>query len=270
MESSKRSEIIAKRARMRTLEISHRSKTSHIGSSLSIIDILAVLYSEIINTADIKNRNTNRDRVILSKGHAALGLYSIMEQVELLKSKDLDNFCSPGSNLLGHVTHTNNNFVELSTGSLGHGLPFGAGLAFNPNYTSTNNFNVYVIMSDGECNEGTTWETALIANHLKLKNLKVIVDRNYLQSLGSTETTLTLEPLKKKWKSFGWQVNTIDGHSHTDIYKALRKKTNRPTCIIANTIKGKGISFMENNNMWHYRPPNNHEFQLGLNELNGD
>ena len=261
------SEIIATLARLRTLEITYHSKTPHIGSAFSVIDILAVIYSNYVDLDKLKIKAADRKRVILSKGHAALGFYAVMEQVGLLQSEKLRQYCLPNSHLLGHVTHSKNTFVELSTGSLGHGLPYGAGMAYGLKKNGLGGQEVIVVISDGECNEGTTWESALIARHNSLNNLKVIIDRNRLQSIKGTEETLILESLPEKWKSFGWLVTEIDGHSHDQISESLAITADKPLCIIANTIKGKGVSFMENNNSWHYKSPTKEEYDLAKLEI---
>lgn len=262
-----RSENIAKTARLRALELAFKSKSPHIGSSLSIIDILTVIYSHYVDFSKINQRAHNRDRIILSKGHAALGFYAVMEQLNVISKELFETYCSPNSFLLGHVTHDEKKYVELSTGSLGHGLPYGIGIAISLKKRNQVDEDVIVIMSDGECDEGTTWESALIANHHKLTKLKVIIDRNFIQSIRGTEQTLSLEPLSKKWSSFGWKVVEIDGHSHSEIAGALELSSDKPTCIIARTTKGKGVSFMENNNVWHYRPPSENDLKNAIIEL---
>jgi transketolase len=156
--------------------------------------------------------------------------------------------------------------VELSTGSLGHGFPYGLGIAISKKVTN-NPGNIFVVISDGECDEGTTWESALIANHFNLTNLCVIVDRNRIQSLDYTEHTIALEPFTTKWQSFGWAVLEVDGHNYLDLASALSQKTIKPKCIIANTIKGKGVSFMENSVQWHYKSPNENEFYQAISEI---
>jgi transketolase len=253
---------LARKARVSALKMVSRANASHIASSLSVIDILAVLYSDFLkNGENIDNPNA----VIISKGHAAAGVYAILAHSGKMNMELLESYGIDGSTLGGHLTHTGNEGIELSTGSLGHGLPYGIGMAIGFRLKQSEQ-KTYVVMSDGECDEGTTWESALLANHFMLKNLVVIIDRNRLQSLGSTENTVALEPLKDKWESFNWRVKVVDGHSHSQLTETLLE-TEGPTCIIAETTKGKGVSFMEDTVVWHYRPPSNDELKRALAEL---
>ena len=261
---SEKSLRIARESRVSALKMVSLAQAAHIGSSLSCIDILSVLYSDV---AEIGGHEESKDFVIVSKGHAAAGIYAVVANSGLMDLKLLETYGANGSDLGGHVTHGNNDAITLSTGSLGHGLPYGIGLAISK---KKKNFGgrVFVIMSDGECDEGTTWESALLANQFKLDNLFVIIDRNGIQSLAKTEDTLQLEPLADKWRAFNWQVETIDGHSHIQIENALKSST-RPKCIIASTVKGKGVSFVEDSVLWHYRPPSNFELEAAIKEVNG-
>jgi transketolase len=177
------------------------------------------------------------------------------------------NIVTTGRNLGGHVTAHKVPGVTLSTGSLGHGMPYGLGVAIGLKKTSPRS-RVFVLMSDGECNEGTTWESALLASHHQVDNLVVVIDRNRLQSLATTEDTLALEPFAEKWEKFGWEVRTIDGHFHEEIWQSL-KRTNRPLCVVANTIKGKGVNFMENSIAWHYKSPNTEELASAISQVTG-
>jgi len=239
----------------------HKAKSAHIGSSLSCIDILSVLYSRL----DVSKSLINQSHVVLvSKGHAAAGVYSVMLNVGLIPIEMIETYCLDGGSLSGHVTA--GNYVEFSTGSLGHALPYAVGraLATKRNGLKT---QFYVLLSDGECDEGSNWEAALIASHLKLDNLKVIIDRNSLQSLKSTEDTIRLEPLADKWKAFGWSADTLDGHDHEAIEAFLKTKSTSPSVAIAKTIKGYGVSFMENSIEWHYRSPNDLELNLAIEEI---
>jgi transketolase len=200
----------------------------------------------------------------MSKGHAAAALYSILHIAGFISAEDIDHYGQNGALLGGHVT-SGIPGVELSTGSLGHGLPYGVGIALARKIDSKQG-RVFVIMSDGECDEGTTWESALLANHHKLDNLVVIVDRNRLQSLTDTELTLKLEPFSAKWEAFGWTVREISGHDLEQLNSACEASSS-PICIIANTTKGKGVSFMENSVLWHYRTPNNEELIDALKQI---
>jgi len=262
------SESLALAARKWALRMTNEAKSSHIGSSLSVIDILAVLYSGVVDISPANWMDIDRDVVILSKGHAAAGLYAVLGLQGFISEEDLINYCNDGSYFGGHITHHAKVGVELSTGSLGHGLPYGLGIALSLKKRQSSS-KVYVVISDGECDEGTTWESALLAQQYKLNNLFVIIDRNGLQSLTSTELTVALEPLADKWSAFNWNVVTVDGHSHADLRGALIQ-SNKPNCIIANTVKGKGVSFMENSILWHYRFPNLEELTSALGELEGN
>jgi transketolase len=259
------SEDLALAARILALKMTNAAKSSHIGSSLSVIDILSVLYSGAARITPSNWMTSERDVVILSKGHAAAGLYAILGLQGFISHDDLLNYCKDGSGLGGHVTHHGKIGVDLSTGSLGHGLPYGLGIALSLKLNQSNS-RVFVVMSDGECDEGTVWESALLAQQYSLNNLVVIIDRNRLQSLTSTESTVALEPLADKWVAFNWDVANVDGHSHESIRRSLIQK-DKPLCVIAETIKGKGVSFMENSILWHYRPPNQEELELALSEL---
>lgn len=265
--SIKNSLKLAKKIRIHGLNMTNVGKSSHISSIFSIADILAVLYDSILKY-DAKNpKLPERDRFILSKGHAAAALYAVLAESGFFSLEKLKTYYLNGSDLLGHATHGVQG-VEFSSGSLGHGLPVSNGIALAASINK-NQYKVFVLMSDGEFDEGSNWEAMLFAAHHNLDNLVMIIDRNKLQSIKSTEQTLALEPLKKKIESFGWIVKEIDGHNHEELCENLNKKfPKRPLCIIANTIKGKGVSFMENNVLWHYRSPQNKEFEDALDELN--
>ena len=255
---------IAKLSRIAALKMVSKSKTAHIGSSLSVIDIAVQLFSQI-KLDNETGRNSNV--VLVSKGHAAAGIYAVMAHFGLIPFTLLDEYCQNGGAIGGHITTTNVPVLELSTGSLGHALPFGVGRAFAKKNMGLSG-DIYVILSDGECDEGSNWEAALLASHLKLNNLKVVIDRNGLQSLGETENTLGLEPLGDKWKAFGWKVNTINGHDFNDLAKITQPSTLiGPTVFIAQTKKGCGVSFMENSVAWHYKSPNDFELANSIVEL---
>jgi len=260
------SEVLAQKARVEILRMTSVSKASHVASSLSVVDVLSVLYSGIADISPKTVSAIERDIIILSKGHAAAALYSVLALKEFFDADWLNAYCSDGAQLGGHVTSRNVPGVELSTGSLGHGLPYGLGIALSRKRSNSKG-NVYVVMSDGECDEGTTWESALIANHYKLNNLNVIIDRNRIQSLDFTESTIALEPLARKWESFGWEVIEVDGHSHKLLSKSLEIPSLKPKCIIANTTKGKGVDFMENSVLWHYKSPNESELNDAISQV---
>lgn len=252
---------VARMSRVRALKMVSLAKSAHIGSSLSCIDILSVLYSRINPTQSLAMQE---HVVLVSKGHAAAGVYSVMSSVGLVPMEQIVTYCMDGAFLSGHVSA--GPFVELSTGSLGHALPYAVGRALAAKRKGLKT-KIYVLLSDGECDEGSNWEAALIASHLELTNLQVIIDRNFLQSLKSTEDTIRLEPLADKWEAFGWSVENIDGHDHKAIEAFLNTKTTSPSVAIARTIKGYGVSFMENSIEWHYRYPNDSELNLAIEEI---
>ena len=253
------------------VEMTHLSGGSHIASVLSMADFLAVLYADIAKVDPKNPRLSGRDKIILSKGHAGAGIYSALANMGFFDREILKSHYQNGSILSGHVSHKNVPGVEISTGSLGHGLSIGSGLAYGAKINKSTE-KVFVILGDGECDEGSIWEAALISNHFKLNNLIAIVDYNKMQSLDFVENTISLHPLDKKWEAFGWNVITLDGHNHEDLKNGYIKAVNsteKPTVILANTIKGKGISFMENNILWHYRfPHEGDEYNNSLIELN--
>ena len=247
----------AKQIRIRILQLSNAAKSSHIGSSLSIVEILVVLYKFFI-----KKKNV----FILSKGHACLAYYCVLQKFDYFSNKILKSYGKNNTILLSHVSHRVPG-VDFSTGSLGHGLPYATGRALAEKINKTNN-KIFVLISDGELNEGTTWESLLFAAHHELDNLITIVDYNKIQSLDFAKNVLKLEPLNKKFQSFGCNVKNIDGHNFNQIYRSLLvKKNKKPTVIIANTIKGKGVGFMENSILWHYKYPNEKELDIALKEL---
>ncbi len=252
--------ILSYKARLQILKIVYNSSASHIGSCFSIIDSLITLYFYL----KLKKKLSST-KVILSKGHAAAALYVVLNKFKFISNTELKTFYKNGSKLMGHASHMVNG-VTLSTGSLGHGLSVGCGIAYAYKKIKKKN-EVFVFMSDGECNEGSIWEALLFASHNNLNNIKVLLDYNKLQSIYSIKKTLNLEPLKDKWRSFGWDVTECLGHNYNDVLKFCNKKSNKPKVAILHTIKGKGVSFMENNNLWHYRCPNKIEFEKAEKEL---
>lgn len=264
------SEQLAWKIRRHAVEMTHLSGGSHIGAILSVADIVAMLYSEAMSY-NVKNPNwEDRDRMILSKGHAGASIYAALAEVGFWAVEELKTHYANGSRLSGHVSHHLPG-VDFSTGSLGHGLSAGAGMAYAIKKNGKNN-KVYVVLGDGECDEGSVWEAALFANHFRLQNLVAIIDHNHMQSLDFCENTLELENLGDKWRAFGWNVIEINGNSHDELRNAfaqINEETNhKPTVIIANTIKGFGISFMQNDVLWHYRfPHKGWEYDCAVNEL---
>lgn len=257
---------VARESRKSVVSMTHRAKAAHTGSSLSVVDILSCIYIKFMNP---RSSAKDRNHVFVSKGHAAAGTYAVMAHSGQFDTSLLDSYGQNGSALGGHVTKNQSTGVELSTGSLGHALPYAAGVALAHRTRNQNN-KVLVVLSDGECDEGSNWEAALVAGHLKLSNLIVCIDRNYLQSMKSTEETIALEPLDKKWESFGWTVLNVDGHNHSELAQALDKASTNlsgPSVLICRTVKGKGVSFMENEVVWHYRPPSEADVRRAHNEI---
>lgn len=262
-------ENLAAKIRLHILNMTSRGKSSHIGSGLSIADLLAVLYGEILNIDPKEPTNDSRDRFILSKGHAGAAVYATLAECGFFPVEKLLTHYQNGSDLSGHVSHKGIPGVELSTGSLGHGLSVGTGMALRAKLDDLAH-KIFVLLSDGECDEGSNWEAILFAPHHQLDNLVVIIDYNKLQSLATVAETLALEPFTDKWKTFGWAVKEIDGHNHSQILESLKNipfESGKPSCIIAHTIKGKGVSFMENQVLWHYRNAQGEEYAEALKEL---
>lgn len=264
------SEQLAWKIRRHGIEMTHLSGGSHIGSILSVADIVAVLYNDIAFVDSLNPKNPDRDRIILSKGHAGAAIYAALAEKGFFDTNVLKTHYQNGSILSGHVSHKGVPGVEISTGSLGHGLSIGSGMAYAAKKDNKTH-KIYVILGDGENDEGAVWEAALVSNHFKLDNLIAIIDYNKMQSLDFVENTISLAPLLDKWKAFGWHVIDIDGHNHEQLRTAFKSALyiiGKPTVILANTIKGKGISFMENDILWHYRYPHEgEEYDNSLKEL---
>ncbi len=254
------SKEISKVSRISIVRMTSTAQVSHVGSCLSVVDILASAFSLYSSQRKIESLE-----LVLSKGHAAAALYAVLDSLDFLDS-NIESYCKDESPIYGHVNHKASKRIPLSTGSLGHGLPFGVGLALASKLNQTDK-HIVVIISDGELNEGTTWESALLASHHDLSNLMVIIDRNRIQSLGNTEQILKLEPIGPKWRAFGWDVIEIDGHDHESILNSLQRNSDKPLCVVANTIKGKGVSFMENELMWHYKYASPEELELAIREI---
>src|SRR3954453_13729136 len=233
-----------------------RGGSAHVGSGLSIADIVAVLYGDVLRIDAANPQWPERDRFILSKGHAGACVYAALAERGFLDVPALDDHYRNGSRLSGHVSHKGVPGVELSTGSLGHGLGVGAGMAYGAKLDGRTH-RVFVLLSDGECDEGSNWEAILFAAHHKLDNLFAVVDYNKIQSLKPVAETLNLEPFVDKWRAFGWRVVETDGHDHAKLHEAFSSAetgaNGAPTCILAHTIKGKGVPFMEHSVLWHYR-----------------
>ena len=244
------------------------SKTSHLGSSLSCIDIIVSIYfSKFGLKGSINNKKKLKNTFILSKGHAAPALYVVMNKKGLLSNSKLKNYCKPGSYLEEHP-NIKIDGVIVSSGSLGHGLSYSAGISL-ADKINNKNYKHIVLMSDGECNEGSVWEAGMFIPAKKIENILVFIDCNKWQATERTKDIMAFEPIKKKWQAFGWFVKEIDGHNFDDIEKCLRdfhlKK--KPTVVVCRTTKGKGVSFMEDDNLWHYRAPNQKEYEKAIKEL---
>ena len=253
------------------LEMTHLSRGSHIGSVFSVAEIIAVLYASVLNVDPKEPKKPDRDRLILSKGHAGSAVYAALAETGFFPVEQLKTHYANGSILSGHVSHKGVPGVEVSTGSLGHGLGVGTGMALGAKMDGAQ-WRTYVVLGDGECDEGSVWEAALQAAQYKLDRLIAVVDYNHMQSLATVDETLRLEPFEQKWKDFGWNAESVDGHD-TEALKAAfaRAKDNagsrKPYVILAHTVKGKGVSFMENNILWHYRTPQGEAYDAALKEL---
>lgn len=259
---------LALRIRLHALRMVHASKSSHIGSCLSLADVLAVVYGDFANVRPEDPTWIGRDRVLVSKGHAAAIVYAVLAETGFFPLDRLSAYGKDNQPLSGHVTHSNNPGVEVSSGSLGHGLSLAAGFALAAKRLGRPSRSI-VFLSDGECDEGSIWEAALFAPHHQLNNLIAIIDFNKIQSFGRVQDVLGLDPFADKWRAFNWAVEEVDGHDHDAIKQALAQagKHDKPLAIIAHTVKGKGVSFMENDLLWHYRPPSGEQLALAIAEL---
>jgi transketolase len=247
--------------------MAHASKASHTGSALSIVDMLTVLYFSVLRVDPDQPSCPDRDRFILSKGHASAALYATLAERGFFSNSLLKTFYQDGGALPGHVDFTAVPGIEASAGSLGHGLSLGAGMALAMR-TDQINARVFVLMGDGELNEGSAWEALMFVPHHKLTRLTVIVDCNNYQGYGSTAEVLNMDPLSQKLNTFGWDVNEVDGHDLVALDNALKKEPgSRPLAVLAKTVKGKGVSYMEDEFVWHYRSPNDDQLSLALEEL---
>ena len=233
------------------MALAAKSQGAHMGGSLSLVEIMAALYDGIMSFEPTAPQSETRDRLILSKGHGVMAQYAALKQLGLLSENDLETFKVPGSPLTVHPALHPELGIECATGSLGQGLAFGCGMALGLRLKKNVSSRVVVILGDGECNEGSVWESASYAAHLKLNNIIAIIDKNGLQNDGATRDILSMENMEEKWRSFGWYAVSIDGHDIKAIKKSFFENTNRPLVIIAHTVKGKGISFMENVPQWH-------------------
>lgn len=260
-------ENLSKEIRKEILTMTYKSKGGHLGCSLGIVEILLALYFKVLNINPKKPSLETRDRFLLSKGHAAVALYAVLAKRGFFPESLLENCLKDGSKLAGHVTLGSLPGIETTSGSLGHGLSIGIGMALAIEHENLP-ARVYVLIGDGECQEGSVWEGINFAGHHKINNLILILDNNNLQIMGHGTDILNSLPFEDKFKSFGWDVKSVDGHDISAILQALQSQTLvKPLVIIANTIKGEGISFMENKVEWHGKCPNEEEYKLALKEL---
>ena len=261
----------AKNIRENILRMITKAGSGHPGGSLSIVEILTVLYFDKMNIDKKDLKNKDRDRFVLSKGHAAPGLYSVLIEKGIIGKENIDTLRQVDSILQGHPDMKSTPGIDMSTGSLGQGLSAANGMALVGKITNQN-YNVYSIIGDGECQEGQIWEAAMAAAHYKLNKLIVFLDLNGLQIDGKNSEVMNIEPIDEKFKAFGWNVQKINGHNFDEISKAIdtaKKSKDKPNIIIAKTIKGKGISFMENEAGWHGVAPSQEQLEQALEELNG-
>jgi transketolase len=261
--------LLARRIRALALQMVHKTNASHIGTCLSMADLLAVLYGKTLRVDPACPNWADRDRFILSKGHGAAILYAALVERGFFPKERLDTYYQDGSALAGHSTSHGIPGIEVSTGSLGHGLPIGCGMAL-AGKRENKPYRVFVMLSDGELDEGSNWEAILFAPQHQLDNLIAIVDYNKIQSFGAVSEVMELAPLVDKWRVFRWATREIDGHDYAQIESALGDvpfESGKPSVIIAHTIKGKGVSFMENQLAWHYKSPNAEQLAQALAEL---
>ncbi len=254
--------------RAHTVQMVHRVNASHVGGGLSMADLLAVLYEDVLRVHPAEPRHPDRDRFILSKGHTCAALYATLALKGFFPVEELQEFGRDGSRLMTHISHKVPG-VEFSTGSLGHGLGFACGKALAAK-RQKKDWRTFVMLSDGELDEGSNWEAILFAPHHRLDNLVAIVDYNKIQSLGNVKDVLDLAPLADKFRAFNWAVKEIDGHDHEAIGAALMKlpfEPGKPGCLIAHTVKGKGVDFMEDKLLWHYRTPDAGQVKSALSQL---
>jgi transketolase len=261
-------EIKSVQYRIRLLKYIKKANTGHTGGSLSCVDILNVLYNRILNVSPENFSDPGRDRYIHSKGHSVEALYVVLADKGFFPESELETLCQFRSHYVGHPTRKVNG-IEHNTGALGHGLAFGIGVALSAKKNKAD-YKVYVLLGDGELVEGSNWESFLIAAHYGLDNLTAIVDRNNLQITGRTEDVCDVEPLEEKFRAFNWHAEIIDGHNIwalTDVLSKIPFEKNKPNMIIANTVKGKGVSFIENDHTWHHHVPNDQQYQQAQEEL---
>ncbi len=269
--SINRTQLLANRIRQDAVRMAHRTHASHIGSAFSIADVMAVLYGGVAKVFPHDPKNDSRDRIVLSKGHAGMACYAVLAETGFFNRELLNEYYADGSVLSGHVSHKGVPGVEFSTGSLGQGICVACGMALSGKIRNKG-YHTYAIIGDGENEEGSVWEAALFAAHQKLDNFTVIVDYNKLQGMGFCKKEAGLDQLAEKWAAFGWHVVDVkDGNDHQQLIEAFAlHEKDKPRVLIANTVKGKGVSFMENEIIWHYRDPQGEFYERAIRELGGD
>lgn len=270
MDRLSRLSSISRTLRERIIETSHRTGTPHLGSCLSCVDILTAAYFDVLHIDPSRPSDPDRDRFILSKGHAAPALFQALALKGFFEESRLDSYGEDGSIFAEHPpTPSELPGIEAATGSLGHGLPLGLGMAY-AGRLQQRNYRVFVVLGDGECNEGSVWEAAMLAPALSLDRLVVIVDYNKWQATGRSNETMALDPLCEKWRAFGWMAHEVDGHDLAALTRLMHQVPDgggKPLAIVAHTVKGKGVSFMEDDNNWHYRTPDEAELAAAKQEL---
>ncbi len=261
---------LAGRIRVHAVELTHRAHASHVAAALSVADIVAVLYRDVMHVRPDRPGDPGRDRFVLGKGHAGVAVYAALSELGFFDRELLYTYYRDGSPLSGHISHRGVPGVEFSTGSLGHGVAAAAGMALAGKLNHAS-WRVYAVTGDGECEEGSVWEGALFAAHQKLDNLTVVVDCNRYQALGTCREQAGMDALAEKWRQFGFYVTECDGHDHEMLCRQLQTfRRDMPVCVVAHTVKGKGVSFMENELLWHYRDPQGEWYERALRELKGD
>lgn len=263
------SEEMSKRIRLKAWDMAYKAKASHMGGNFSAADVIAVLYHDIANVEPKDPDDENRDRIVLSKGHCCAVLYAALAECGFFPEEELEHFGENGSMLSCHISCKVPG-VELSSGSLGHGAAVAAGMALNGKL-KRKHYHVYAICGDGECNEGSIWEMVMFAGQQRLDNFTVIIDANQMQAMGWTKEIMNLEPISEKWKLFGWHAIDVDGHDHDALRAAFREVSmGKPKVIVAHTVKGHGVSFMENDLWWHYQIPFGDYYTKAIEELGGN
>ncbi len=262
-------ESAARTMRQEMVEMTHNlgNTGAHIGGGLSLAEIMSVLYLGVLHYDRENMEAEERDRLIFSKGHGTLALYTAMAEAGIIAREDLATYKQDDSLLSAHPAMNPSLGIEFSSGSLGHGLSQGVGMCLGLRRKMNQQSKVYVILGDGECDEGSVWEAAASASHYQLDNLVVVVDRNQLQYDGQTDQILSLSPFEEKWKSFGWKAVSVDGHNVEELYAALSQESDRPYVVLANTVKGKGVSFMEGNPIWHNGALNAKQYEQAIQEV---